>query len=263
MIRVLVVDNDNDILSMVRLHLERDNISVTTALSVKEAIRHLEDMNYDVLITDIELPQTQISGIKLLEESVRIQPNIGRIVLTGFDKDYGFTLETKGIYRLQKPCNPKDLVVLVHRLSETHYKQQIPVRVDTIETLKQLATGSNKDFASGVITYNNAIVGIILHRSPEKLIIDWTILKDIIFESQVHLSANELLNLTSGHISIHIDNRVIELSAPSVYIIEKQKEHSICASRGTRFTIIIAPYRGYETPKISLGGGGCINPTRK
>lgn len=81
--RVLLVDNDPDILELLRMGLTEYGFSIVTARSGLEAVRALEQFVPDVLITDLIMPD--ISGEKLLRivRSVPEWRTIGTIVVSG------------------------------------------------------------------------------------------------------------------------------------------------------------------------------------
>lgn len=80
---LLLVDNDPDILELLRIGLEELGFTVRTALSGLEALRTIENDLPDVLITDLVMPH--INGEKLLK-IVRAVPewsNLRTIVISG------------------------------------------------------------------------------------------------------------------------------------------------------------------------------------
>lgn len=56
MYKILVVDDQPHIIRVIRLGLEREGYRVETAGNGQEALEHLRDGRYDVLITDVEMP---------------------------------------------------------------------------------------------------------------------------------------------------------------------------------------------------------------
>ncbi len=83
MIRLLLVDNDTEILELLRIGLENMGYSVRTAESGLAALRAIEEELPDVLITDLVMPN--ISGEKLLK-IVRAVPewkSLKTIVISG------------------------------------------------------------------------------------------------------------------------------------------------------------------------------------
>jgi len=65
-IRVLVVDDDADGLTPLRLLLENEQAEVTCALSASEALSELRSKDFDILISDIGMPS--MDGLELISE---------------------------------------------------------------------------------------------------------------------------------------------------------------------------------------------------
>jgi DNA-binding NtrC family response regulator len=55
--RVLLVDDDGAVRDMMNQALTRKGFEVVTASSVPEALRHIADETFDVLITDLHMPE--------------------------------------------------------------------------------------------------------------------------------------------------------------------------------------------------------------
>jgi CheY-like chemotaxis protein len=54
--RVLLVDDDSAVLAMMSQALERKGFEVVAACSVTEALRRIATESFDVLITDLHMP---------------------------------------------------------------------------------------------------------------------------------------------------------------------------------------------------------------
>lgn len=63
--RVLVVDDENLILEMIKSELEKNKNSVVVTNNSKEAIKQLETADYDVILLDLMMPN--ITGLELLQ----------------------------------------------------------------------------------------------------------------------------------------------------------------------------------------------------
>ena len=82
MIKILYVDDEPGLLEVGKLFLEMSNeVQVETALSAKEALRMLEDSDFEVVISDYLMPG--INGISFLK-TLRAEGNdIPFILFTG------------------------------------------------------------------------------------------------------------------------------------------------------------------------------------
>jgi len=67
-IKALLVDDERSLLDQAKIFLERmgDEIEISTALSAKKALKILDKKEFDVIISDYQMPD--IDGLELLEE---------------------------------------------------------------------------------------------------------------------------------------------------------------------------------------------------
>jgi two-component system response regulator PilR (NtrC family) len=80
--RVLVVDDERSMRELLSIVLKRDGHDVLAAEDGARAIELLKKQRVDVLITDIRMPQ--MSGVDVLREAKKIDPDIISIVMTAF-----------------------------------------------------------------------------------------------------------------------------------------------------------------------------------
>ena len=106
--RILVVDNDLKLLSIIQEYLELCHYQVTTASTGLDALRLLRSDDYDVLLTDIVMPD--ISGLGLIEISRKEFPKLPVIAMTGYGKQVKeLATERAPDYYLEKPFNLDEL----------------------------------------------------------------------------------------------------------------------------------------------------------
>ncbi|MBX2853199.1 MAG: response regulator [Phycisphaeraceae bacterium] len=80
--RVLLVDDEVNILRALKRVLHRDGYAVDLAEGGAEGIRKLEESEYAVIICDQKMPD--VSGADVLAKSCQIRPDTYRITLTGY-----------------------------------------------------------------------------------------------------------------------------------------------------------------------------------
>jgi DNA-binding NtrC family response regulator len=81
-LNILVVDDELGFRDVLRMELSRCGMNVETAETGKEGVERMEKKKFDVVITDITMPE--MDGLKLLEQVKRIHPQTEVIVVTGF-----------------------------------------------------------------------------------------------------------------------------------------------------------------------------------
>ena len=80
--RVLVVDDEQLILKIISDILTKEGYEVVVANNCEKAAEYLRSSHFDVVLSDIKMPVK--SGIDLLEEIKKKDPNIPVILMTGF-----------------------------------------------------------------------------------------------------------------------------------------------------------------------------------
>lgn len=80
MSRVLVVDDEEAYRSLMAGHLERKGFEVEKASDGKQALAHLQESSFDVLVTDLMMPK--MSGLELLRQAKKLDPWLEVIVIT-------------------------------------------------------------------------------------------------------------------------------------------------------------------------------------
>jgi CheY-like chemotaxis protein len=82
--RILVVDDHDDTLRSMRLLLTRLGYEVLAAENMTEALRIAEEQHFDILLSDIGLPDG--SGLELLKR-IRTTRDVPALALSGFGMD--------------------------------------------------------------------------------------------------------------------------------------------------------------------------------
>lgn len=87
--KVLVIDDDRTVLSLLKSVLEERGFQVDTAASSREAIRLLRDNLYDFAFLDLVLPD--MNGILLSQEIRKLAPNLldHTVFMTGVTLEEG------------------------------------------------------------------------------------------------------------------------------------------------------------------------------
>lgn len=81
-IRILLVDDETDFLSVVTDHLEEKGYLLTAVGAGEEAISAIQEREFDVALLDIKMPG--MDGVDLLRRLKEIDPSIEIIMLTGY-----------------------------------------------------------------------------------------------------------------------------------------------------------------------------------
>lgn len=114
--RVLVVDDDSILLRITEDMLGRNGVECTTCQSVKEAVLALDRLEYDLVLTDIQMPVTDGFGLlKLLRNSdIGNSRTIPVAVMTARgDGDSGVYVKAGFCAYIHKPFSSKGLLALL------------------------------------------------------------------------------------------------------------------------------------------------------
>ncbi|HKZ05891.1 MAG TPA: sigma-54 dependent transcriptional regulator [Methylomirabilota bacterium] len=80
--RVLIVDNDPEMLAMLRRHLELEGLAVAAATGGREAVSAIEGARYDVVLTDLIMDD--VGGLEVLAAAQRRAPATRVLLMTAF-----------------------------------------------------------------------------------------------------------------------------------------------------------------------------------
>ena len=108
--RLLIVDDEPDMLDFLERVLRR-RFHVTRCRNAEEALKRLEEAEFDVLITDQKMPR--VSGLELLEQIRDSHPGLLKLLLSGFTEvpDLQRAAELYGIHNyILKPVDSQKLV---------------------------------------------------------------------------------------------------------------------------------------------------------
>lgn len=118
--RILVVDDEMNMLVLFQRVLEKEGYDVVCASSATEALSRLEAEWFDLVISDLKMPD--LNGLDLLKKSKAVNPSLPYIMLTAFGTiDSAVAAMKEGAYDyLTKPVNNEELKLLVKKALETH-----------------------------------------------------------------------------------------------------------------------------------------------
>ncbi len=116
--RVLVVDNDREMLKTLQRHLEHEGFRVTALSSGPDAAAALARDEFDVVLTDLVMDD--VDGLALIAEAQRVQPAVRVILMTAFASlETAIAAMRRGAYDyLCKPFKMPEVSIAVRRAAE-------------------------------------------------------------------------------------------------------------------------------------------------
>lgn len=105
----IIVDDDDELRTLLQSALVQDGYDVTSASSGEEALRKMSILSFDVAVTDLRLPG--IDGVQLVRDICRRWPDMVVVVLTAFPSlESAVACLRAGVHDyLYKPCPLGDL----------------------------------------------------------------------------------------------------------------------------------------------------------
>lgn len=137
--RILVVDDEEDILELVRFNLDKEGFSTSVAGSGEEALKHVRETLPDLVVLDLMLPG--IDGLEVcraMKREARTR-DIGIVILSakGEEADVVTGLELGADDYLAKPFSPKVLIARVRNVLRRNRTNPVdttaPVHIDGLE----------------------------------------------------------------------------------------------------------------------------------
>ncbi|MFH1468350.1 MAG: sigma-54 dependent transcriptional regulator [Pseudomonadota bacterium] len=117
--RVLLVDDEPKLLRLLARMFSEHGFRTSTATRAEEAVKLLQEEIFDLLVTDVRLPQ--MSGLDLLREARRLHPNLQVIVITAYGTVSGAVeaMRLGAFDYLLKPFELEGLALIAQRALET------------------------------------------------------------------------------------------------------------------------------------------------
>lgn len=119
---ILVIDDDLAMLELMKFQLDDEGFDVLTAENGSKAINLIEESDFDIVLTDLQLPD--VSGIDMVKRCKEMSPETEIIMITGFGSMEKAIEATKAgaFYYVEKPVEFEDLKILIEKALER--KQQ-------------------------------------------------------------------------------------------------------------------------------------------
>ncbi|MDZ7766278.1 MAG: sigma-54 dependent transcriptional regulator [Melioribacteraceae bacterium] len=114
--KLLVVDDEKSIRESLKMILVDEGYEVTTAADGEEALKFTEEENFDIIISDIKMPN--LDGMELLDKASKLSPGTFFIIMTAYASvNTAVEALRHGAFDyLIKPVEFDDLIIRVKRL---------------------------------------------------------------------------------------------------------------------------------------------------
>ncbi len=144
---ILVVDDDEDIRSLVKKYLNENNFLITTAKNAEDATEKIEIINFDMIILDIMMPGK--SGLQFIKDNMnKILTPIILLTAKGTADERIEGLEIGADDYLPKPFEPRELLLRIKNILKKTKDRNLKkvIQFSNIEIdLNKLIILKNKD----------------------------------------------------------------------------------------------------------------------
>lgn len=121
--KILIVDDDFSLRSLMEVVFKDEGYSVSLAGDGISALKALEREKYDILLTDVNMPN--VDGVELFNNVKKLYPQIPVIFISGYDhKNLAEKLLREGaLYFFKKPLNLNILKRAIKSILEIKYSE--------------------------------------------------------------------------------------------------------------------------------------------
>jgi DNA-binding NtrC family response regulator len=121
---ILVIEDDESQLSALEQYLEKAGYQIISAINGMEGLKLLDSADYDLVITDINMPY--VSGIGVISALKERQPNIPAVAVTGNGSvPLEVAKEKKANVILDKPLEMAALIRHIEKLLHMNTPTQL------------------------------------------------------------------------------------------------------------------------------------------
>ena len=113
---VLIVDDDEMLLDAVASGLSLKGFQCEKASSVKSALALLRKTPFDMMVTDVILPDGH--GFDLTRKAVKLNPSMNVILMTGYSDDFSYdeAIEAGASDFIKKPFSASELLARIKHI---------------------------------------------------------------------------------------------------------------------------------------------------
>jgi DNA-binding response OmpR family regulator len=114
--KILIIDDDNDILETTGSILAYEGFEIHTADSVERGLEMTEKISPDIVLLDIMFPESKTQGFDAAREIKLRYPRLPIIILTAINREYAFEFTKDDITAeefLNKPVRTNKLIELI------------------------------------------------------------------------------------------------------------------------------------------------------
>ncbi len=146
MVKILLIEDDVSFCKLLEKFLTKKSYFVVTAFSAEEAKLKIESEDFQIIITDLRLPN--YDGIELMLEFKKTLPNIPVILMTGYsDVNTAVKAIKNGASDyISKPFNPEEVLLVI----ENALQKPSVALIDHNSNVLETRNNSDSEFVMGI-----------------------------------------------------------------------------------------------------------------
>jgi len=113
---ILIIEDHQNIALVLQEYLNDHDLYTEVAINGRDAVEKFRRKKYDVLITDVKLPD--LDGKVVVKNCKKISPNVRVIYITGYHLEFKKLKFQADPYCqvIEKPCRPKIILEAVQKI---------------------------------------------------------------------------------------------------------------------------------------------------
>ena len=119
--KILIIDDDDDIIDSVQTLLSYEGFDVISANRVDSGLEKIENENPELVLLDIIYPEGQDVGFKAALDIKKLRPELHVFAFSALNRDYSFDFKKEDARVdefVVKPINLKKLVDMINKYLE-------------------------------------------------------------------------------------------------------------------------------------------------
>ncbi len=117
---ILLVDDEPEFRKAMQRMFEKSGYDVTVAGDGEEALQHLSNLGFDLIISDLRMPN--LNGLELMEEIKRKKISVPVIFITAYGEveSYMDLMNLGAFEYLHKPIKGQEILTVAKKAIESH-----------------------------------------------------------------------------------------------------------------------------------------------
>jgi len=219
--KILIVDDETSLCKVIEGFLSRKNYLADIAYNANDALRKLEEQHFDLVISDIVMPD--MDGISLMKKVIADRPDISFIIMTAYSEDYAYTdiINAGASDYVTKPFEMRELWARIERIDR---EKRTYIDLKSANTRLTEALGLASQLAEKAQKASEAKSEFLAHmsheiRTPLNGVIGFT---EILFDTSLSLEQNEYVGIIRqcGETLLSLINDILDFTKMDAGLME-------------------------------------------